>query len=158
LEIARGRLPQARLVAGRGEKLPLESGSVDLALATGIMHHVDSPSAVIREMFRVAKKAVLISDHNNFAFGGPRARGLRLWLYSLRLLGFATYLKQGFRRQSYSEDDGWYFPYSLLNDYGLISSLSAEVDIIPTRPSSLREGNLLLAQSHMAILAVKAQP
>ena len=33
------------------------------------MHHVDSPASVIAEMFRVARKAVLISDHNNFAFG-----------------------------------------------------------------------------------------
>jgi ubiquinone/menaquinone biosynthesis C-methylase UbiE len=155
LKIAQERLPRARFEVGRGEELPLEDRSVDFALATGIMHHVDHPTDVIREMFRVANKAVLISDHNNFAFGGRKGRQLRLWLYSSGLLGFATFVKQGFKKQGYSEDDGWWYPYSLFNDFGLISSLSTEQYIFPTRPSSSKRGNLLLSQSHIAILAVK---
>jgi ubiquinone/menaquinone biosynthesis C-methylase UbiE len=125
LKLARERLDGVEFVSGSGEDLPLEDESVDLAVATGIMHHVDSPEGVIREMFRVAKKAVLISDHNNFAFRGARSRKLRLWLHASGVLDFATYVKQGFRKQGYSEDDGWWYPYSLLNDFGLISSLSA---------------------------------
>ena len=106
LEIARKRLPRARFELGSGEHLPLEDRSVDLALATGIMHHVDRPGEVIRQMFRIAKKAVFISDHNNFAFGGANARRLRLWLYAAGLLGLATFVKQGFRKQGYSKEDG----------------------------------------------------
>ena len=155
LDIARERLPSSRLEVGRGENLPLEKDLVDLSLATGIMHHVDSPSQTIEEMFRVAKKAVLISDHNNFAFRGLKARRLRLWLYASGLLDLATFVKQGFRKQGYSEDDGWWYPYSLFDDFGLISSLSSEQYIIPTRPSNLDRGNLLLSQSHIAILAIK---
>lgn len=155
LEIARSKLPGVALQVGSGEKLPLESESVDVAVATGIMHHVDDPKQVIREMFRVARKAVLISDHNNFAFGGDRARRLRLFLHSVGLLGLATFIKQGFKKKGYSEEDGWWYPYSLLNDYGLISSMADEVFMVPTRPSSLKDGNLLVAQSHMAIVAIK---
>jgi ubiquinone/menaquinone biosynthesis C-methylase UbiE len=156
LEIARKRVPKARLEVGTGECLPMESESIDLVFATGIMHHVDSPKNTIHEMFRVAKKAVIISDHNNFAFGGSQARRLRLLLHSLGLLGIATFIKQGFKKQGYSDDDGWWYPYSLLNDYGLISSLARDVWLIPTRSSSLRQGNLLVAQSHLAIVAFKA--
>ena len=155
LAIARDRLPQARLEVGYGERIPLENDSVDLAVATGIMHHVDHPTDVIKEMFRVSRKLVLISDHNNFAFGRSIARNVRLGLYSLGLLDFATYIKQGFRKQGYSEGDGWWYPYSLFNDYGLIASLSAQTYILPTRPSTLLKGNLLLSQSHFAVLAVK---
>lgn len=155
LAIARDRVPQAKLEVGCGEKIPLKNNSVDLALASAIMHHVDRPEDVIKEMFRVAKKLVFISDHNNFAFGGKMARGLRLVLYSVGLLSVATYLKQGLRKQGYSEEDGWWYPYSLFNDFGLIASLSSETYIIPTRPSNSAKGNLLLTQSHFAILAVK---
>jgi SAM-dependent methyltransferase len=155
LSIAAEKLPAARLELGRGEKLGLESGSVDLAVATGIMHHVDRPANVIGEMFRVARKAVLISDHNNFAFGGSKARRLRLWLHASGLLGAATYVKQGFRKQGYSDGDGWWYPYSLLNDFGQIAGLSAEQYIIPTTAFRTDDTNMLLSLSHMAIVAVK---
>ena len=58
------------------------------------MHHVDLPASVIAEMFRVARKAVLISDHNNFAFGTTMARRIRLVLYSCGLFGIAAFVKQ----------------------------------------------------------------
>lgn len=154
LKVARDRIPQARLKVGRGESLSFGDGSVDVVLATGIMHHVDRPADVIGEMFRVARVAVLISDHNNFAFGGRRARATRLWLHATGLLGLATYIKQGFRRQGYSDGDGWWYPYSLLSHYGLIASLSATQYIIPTRPATAQD-NLLVSQSHLAILAFK---
>jgi hypothetical protein len=119
------------------------------------MHHVDRPANVIGEMFRVARKAVLISDHNNFAFGGSKARRLRLWLHASGLLGAATYVKQGFRKQGYSDGDGWWYPYSLLNDFGQIAGLSAEQYIIPTTAFRTDDTNMLLSLSHMAIVAVK---
>ena len=154
--LAKSKLPDADLRVGKGEALPMADVSCELVVATGVLHHADHPREVIREMFRVARKAVLISDHNNFAFGSRSARWLRLWLYATHLLAPATFIKQGFRKQGYSADDGWWYPYSLLNDYGLIGSLSTRQFIIPTRPSySLEPWNFLLAQSHMAILAVK---
>jgi ubiquinone/menaquinone biosynthesis C-methylase UbiE len=154
--LAQAKLPDAELLSAKGEALPFADGSRDLVVATGVMHHADDPRAVMREMFRVASKAVLISDHNNFAFGGSPARWLRLWLYATHLLAPATFIKQGFRKQGYSHDDGWWYAYSLLNDFGLIASLSARQLIIPTRPSQSAEpGNFLLAQSHMAVLALK---
>lgn len=157
LEIARKRLPHARFERGHGERLPLADRSVDLVIASGIMHHVDSPAEVIQEMFRVTRKGILISDHNNFAFGGTLARRLRLWLYASGLLGPATFAKQGFKKQGYSEEDGWWYPYSLLNNYNLIASLSREQYIIPTNRTNSRMGNLLLSQSHLSIVAVKAR-
>ena len=156
LAIAKSKLPEANLRAENGEALSAADGSCDLVFATGVMHHADHPRDIIREMFRVARKAVLISDHNNFAFGSRLAIWLRLWLYASQLLDVATFIKQGFRKQGYSADDGWWYPYSLLNDFGLIGTLSARQYIIPTRPVyHLEPGNFLLAQSHMVILAVK---
>ena len=153
--VARAKLPHADIEEGRGENLPFADESVDLVMATGIMHHADDPQRVMREMFRVSRRYVLISDHNNYAFGGSRARRVRMCLDALGLLKAATFVKQGFRKQGYSEDDGYWYPYSLLNDYALVASLARRVCILPTRPSSLGQGNLLVAQSHLAYLAEK---
>jgi len=156
LELARKNLPDAQFQQAAGENLPLASNSVDVVIATGIMHHVDNPSAVITEMFRVARRAVLISDHNNFAFGSTPARRIRMVLYLCGLLKPATYMKQGFRRQGYSEDDGWWYPYSLFNNHADIARFSDYQYLITTSPvNTTRMANLLFSQSHCAVFAVK---
>jgi SAM-dependent methyltransferase len=156
LDIAMQQLPDATLQIGTGENLPFDDSSVDVAIATGIMHHVDAPASVIAEMFRVARKAILISDHNNFAFGSAMARRIRLALYSCGLFSTAAFVKQGFRRQGYSKEDGWWYPYSLLNNHAEIAKFSDEMFYIPTRGVNIATlSNFLLNQSHLAVLAIK---
>ena len=158
LDIASKSLPSARFQLGKGERLPLVDNAVDICFATGIMHHVDHPAVVIEEMFRVARKAVLISDHNNFAFGSSKVRRIRLLLYTLGLLKAATFVKHGFKRQGYSTEDGWWYPYSLFENHAHISKLSSVQYIIPTcQVNSGAISNMLLVQSHFAVIAIKAE-
>ncbi len=152
LAIAAQKIRGANLRQGSGESIPFEDKSIDLVTATGIMHHVDNPSKVIAEMFRVARKAILISDHNNYAFGGDLMRRLRMGLKLCGLLGPMTYVRQGFNRRGYSEGDGWWYPYSLFDNYSEIAQRAEQVFIYPTRPPSSAE-NILFSQSHLAIVA-----
>src|SRR5688500_10973368 len=99
LDEARKKVPAARLHVAVGQRLPFADGSFDLVVATGILHHVADPAACIREMFRVSGAAVLISDHNIFAFGSTLARRVRLILHAIGLLPAFTFVRQGFRRQ-----------------------------------------------------------
>ena len=58
LDVARSRLAgfdNVRLVEGRIEELPLESGSLDLALVVHLLHHVADPSAALAEVARVLR-------------------------------------------------------------------------------------------------------
>jgi SAM-dependent methyltransferase len=153
LEIARSKLNNADLREGSGEDLPFQDHSIDVITATGIMHHVDDPSIVISEMFRVARKAVLISDHNNYAFGGNLSRRLRIILKAIYLFDAAAYVKQGFNRRGWSEDDGWWYPYSLFDSYGDIATKAKQIFVYPTRPPS-QNGNVLFSQSHFAVLSL----
>jgi SAM-dependent methyltransferase len=156
VERARQRVPSAELRVASADALPFEDASFDLVCATGILHHVEHPRRCIAEMFRVARTAVLISDHNCFAFGGSTARRLRLALYSVGLLSLATFVKQGFRRQGYSEGDGYWYPYSLLDDYATVAGLAKEIVLLPVRPTNtITFGNFLLSQSHLAFWALK---
>lgn len=155
LELARKSLPKASLTQGSGEHLPYDDDAFDVAIATGIMHHVDDPTAVISEMFRVAKNAVIISDHNNYAFGSDLKRRIRLGLKACGLQKIAAYVLQGFNHKGYSEEDGWWYPYSIFDNYGQIAALSKSLVIMPTRRPQQDLGNILYTQSHVVIVALR---
>jgi ubiquinone/menaquinone biosynthesis C-methylase UbiE len=155
LNIARQNLPGANVTQGSGESLPYDDASIDVVMASAIMHHVDDPRQVIDEMFRVSRKAVLISDHNNYAFGSATAQRVRMALKMAGLLSAFAFVRQGFKRQGYSDGDGWWYPYSLLDNYGQIASLSKNLFIIPTRRPTGSLGNFVFSQSHLAIVAIK---
>lgn len=148
-------LPHATIKQGQGEAIPYADGSLDVAIATGIMHHVDNPSRVISEMFRVSRKGILISDHNNYAFGGPITKRVRMGFKMCGLLGVFTYVKQGFNRKGYTEEDGWWYPYSLFDNYAEIARMAAQIYIIPTGPATGKLNNLIFSQSHFCIIATK---
>ena len=77
-------------------------------------------------------------------------------LHCTGLLRPAIFIKQGFKRQGYSEDDGWWYPYSLLDNFAQISLLSDKLHIFPTRqPKQGLSGNIVFSQSHIAVLAIK---
>jgi SAM-dependent methyltransferase len=152
---ARRHLPHVSIEQGTGEHLPHADSSIDVAIATGIMHHVDDPSRVIAEMFRVSRKGILISDHNNYAFGGSMMQRIRMGLKMCGLLGGFTYVKQGFNKKGYSKEDGWWYPYSLLDNYGEIARKSTKVYMMPTRPATGSLGNFAFAQSHLCVVAFK---
>lgn len=155
IELARRNLPDVEFTHGKGEAMPYATGSVDVAIATGIMHHADHPARVISEMFRVARKGILISDHNNYAFGGPLTRRLRMTLQMVGLLNAATFVRQGFKKRGYSDDDGWWYPYSLFDNYADIARRSSRLYIIPTKPAVGSMANLLFSQGHFCIVAIK---
>ena len=110
---------------------------------------------VLKEIFHVISSGVLISDHNNFSFSSDIARKVRLALYSMNLLGAFSCVKQGFRKQGHSQGDGWWYPYSLLNNFDVISELSDHVAIAPTRGANSNSENFMMRHSHLAVACKK---
>ena len=156
LSIARTKLASVDLRVGSGEQLPFSDASIDVVSAAGIMHHVDDPTRVITEMFRVSRRAVLISDHNNYAFGGTMAQKLRIGLKTLGMLRTVNYFRQGFNHKGYSKEDGWWYPYSLFDNYADIAKRSSRLYLFPTRPAVGAQGNILFSQGHFAVVAIKS--
>jgi ubiquinone/menaquinone biosynthesis C-methylase UbiE len=62
-------VPRSRLIEGVADALPFENKSFDLVCAFGVMHHLVDPSKAALEMLRVARRAVFISDHNDYGRG-----------------------------------------------------------------------------------------
>src|SRR2546430_5542239 len=91
----------ANLIAnGSGDHLPFPDASMDVAFECGILHHAKNPQQVVREMLRVSRKAVFLSDENRFAHGSLFSRCAKVVLCKAGVFGAAYRLKtlgKGFR-------------------------------------------------------------
>jgi ubiquinone/menaquinone biosynthesis C-methylase UbiE len=58
------RVPQIHVVVGEAQALPLADASVDLAVLTTSLHHLELPEAVraIRELDRVSRRGFIVTD------------------------------------------------------------------------------------------------
>lgn len=131
-------VPAAHLVRGRGESLPYPDRSFDAVCELGILHHVPDPNAVVREMLRVARRVVFLSDANRFGQGSWLGRVCKLALYQLKLWPLANYVKTRGRGYVITEGDGLAYSYSVFDSYDLLARWSSRVILVPTSASSAR--------------------
>jgi ubiquinone/menaquinone biosynthesis C-methylase UbiE len=83
------------IVQATGEALPFANASFDAVCEFATLHHAANPTAVVKEMLRVARKAVFICDSNRFGQGSLAARVLKLALYKVGLWRTFDYLRTG---------------------------------------------------------------
>ncbi len=81
------------LIEGDATNLKFNDQQFDLVCAFGMLHHVRKPQQVISEMLRVSKKAIFISDGNNFGQGSILTRSIKQIINSLGLWRFADFIK-----------------------------------------------------------------
>lgn len=149
-------VPEGLIVRTRAEAMPFADGSFDAVCAFGVLHHVRDPNVVVREMTRVASKAVFISDSNRFGQGGRGARLTKLVLFKAGLWGAANFIKTRGRGYNFSEGDGLSYSYSVYDSFGLLSRWADNIIFVPTKkeghPSWLHP---LLNSSHVLVCAVR---
>jgi ubiquinone/menaquinone biosynthesis C-methylase UbiE len=80
-----GATSHVSLICATGEALPFSDASFDVVCEFATLHHAANPNAVVKEMLRVARKAVFISDSNRFGQGRWVARLLKLFLCKSKL-------------------------------------------------------------------------
>jgi ubiquinone/menaquinone biosynthesis C-methylase UbiE len=104
---ARG-IRNAQFVFGNAARLPFKDGSIDLAVSTGVFHHLKSPRLVFDECYRVLKPGgeAWIYDGYPGVFRAPAARkslGDRYGFFVRHLGGIVSAI-HGFTRQEYETD------------------------------------------------------
>lgn len=139
------------ILPGDATALPFPDDSFDCCSAFGVLHHVPRPERAIREMFRVSRRAVFISDHNIYGMGSPLTRGLKQAFRDLHARWLLRILLTGGKGYHDTEWDGVFYPFSLVDHLNLISSLARKTYILPTRNPGL---NIYRQTSHFAILAL----
>lgn len=143
--------PVDDIVEGDIMNMRYPDAAFDCVLALGVFHHLPDPRKGLKEMLRVARKAVFISDLNNFGCGSLWQRGFSHALLALGLWRAFQWLKNGGRYWKYNEGDGVHYSYSLLEEVRFLKQQGCEVFLFSTRPTGR---SLFWTCSHVAVLAL----
>jgi ubiquinone/menaquinone biosynthesis C-methylase UbiE len=145
-------LSQDELIGGDGRELQFNDGEFDLVCEFGMLHHVREPSVVVSEMLRVARRAVFISDSNNFGQGARLVRTLKQALDHLGLWKVADFVKTRGKGYTISEGDGLSYSYSVFNNYGQIRAQCKAVHLLNTEDAGISP---YASAGHVALLGIK---
>ena len=128
--VAKGT-PAAALIKGDACFLPFPDRSFDATVTLGVLHHVPRPEPVVRELMRVARKAVFISDGNIFGNGTKGGRVLKYLVYKAGLWNVAKIIQTRGRGYTITEGDGLAYSYSVYFQYEMLSNWASRVFLIP---------------------------
>jgi ubiquinone/menaquinone biosynthesis C-methylase UbiE len=146
-------IPKGLLTAGDGYQISFPDDSFDIVSEFGVLHHVARPELVVREMLRVARYGIFLSDTNNLGQGrfiGRLTKNLFYWLGLWKLLTFIRTRGRGF---VYESNDGLWYYYTLFSHVRELKQKCQSVHIINTRRASSTHW---FSASHAAIFATKA--
>ncbi|MBV8661623.1 MAG: class I SAM-dependent methyltransferase [Hyphomicrobiales bacterium] len=146
-------LTSSELMDGDAMKLPFEDGAFDMVCEYGALHHIPRPGVAVSEMLRVAKRAIFISDCNNFGQGHWLNRLVKQAIDSVGAWRIADYVKTGGKGYAISEGDGLFYSYSVFDDYQQIRRQCKSVHVLNTTDAG---PSLYRTASHVALLGLKA--
>lgn len=130
--------------------LPLPAQTFDAVFELGLLHHVPHPEDVVREMCRVARLAVFLSDDNRFGHGPWVGRVAKLALHRLGLWPVVMAVRTRGRGYVISPGDGVSYSYSVYDSLPQLRSWADQILLAPTR--SVARFPLLGAQ-HLFVAA-----
>lgn len=148
---AKGISPE-ELVDGDAMSLGYSDGEFDLVCEFGVLHHIRHPERAVAEMLRVSRKAVFVSDCNNFGQGGALARTAKQLADRLGLWPLVDLVKTRGRGYTVSEGDGLGYSYSVFNNYKQIRAQCRAVHLLNTTPAGV---DPYRTATHVALLGVK---
>jgi ubiquinone/menaquinone biosynthesis C-methylase UbiE len=127
-----GRTSGGSVIRATGEALPFRDASFDAVCEFAILHHVAEPNAVVREMLRVARKAVFVCDSNRFGQGSLPARLLKLLLHRVGMWRAFNYVRTAGKGYLITAGDGLAYSYSVYDSLDLIAQWADRVILIPS--------------------------
>jgi SAM-dependent methyltransferase len=143
-------------------RLPYRDGAFDLVIETGVLHHVAKPELMIREMLRVSRFGIAISDSNMYADANPLGIfgmgivGAGIWMMVCRS-GLWKLIKRAVmgHTHSYSSGDGIFYVYSVFDALKQLSENCHEIYVVPLAGNARRNSIPLLAATHCLVVAMK---
>lgn len=146
-------LSELRLHRGYGDAhaLPFSDNSFDVVCAFGVMHHLADPRKAVFEMLRVARRAVFISDHNDYGRGSIMTRALKQFAKGVGLWNVYKLIVTRGRGYRITDDDGLWYPYSIFDTYESIQPYCSQLHFLNTASAG---PNLYRSASHVALLGI----
>jgi ubiquinone/menaquinone biosynthesis C-methylase UbiE len=147
-------IPEDELVMGDALKLAYDDNSFDYVIETGVLHHIKTPIQAVKEMTRVARKGVMISDCNNIGQGGAAARFVKFAIKSLGLWPVFVWLDTRGKMYKWSEGDGVYYSFSA---FDCVEATRQKFPVVHYMNTVSSNGfDLYRGASHVMIFASKA--
>jgi ubiquinone/menaquinone biosynthesis C-methylase UbiE len=154
--IASGNAQTISLLQASGDALPFANASFDAVIEFATLHHVRNPSIVIREMLRVARKAVIIADSNRFGQGSLAARLFKLFLYKMHLWKTFDFVRTRGKCYQISEGDGLFYSYSVYDNVHLLAEWADQILIFPANKCASRSWfHPLLTAPSVILIAIR---
>jgi SAM-dependent methyltransferase len=132
--------------------LAAADGEFDLVCEFAVLHHVPKPKQAVAEMLRVARKAIFISDANNFGQGGKLTRYLKQAIDALGLWRAFDWLRTRGRGYHVSAGDGLFYSYSVYNNYGQVRAACRTVHQFNTVDAGI---SLVGSAPHVVLFGIK---
>ena len=149
-------IPADLITVGSGDHLPFPDGCIDAVFECGILHHAKCPQQVVREMLRVSRRAIFLSDENRFAHGSVFSRCVKVALCKTGVFGVAYRLKTLGRGYRFSEGDGLAYSYSVFDCIDMLARWADRIVLIPTdNVSTAGFFHPLLTSFHLLLCAVR---
>ncbi|HYL65390.1 MAG TPA: class I SAM-dependent methyltransferase [Candidatus Methylomirabilis sp.] len=136
--VRKGNTASGPIILGSGSALPFKDASFDVVCEFAVLHHVPDPNAVVKEMLRVAKKAVLISDSNRFGQGSRLARLIKLGLYKSRLWATYNFVRTSGKGYQITEGDGLAYSYSIYDSFDLVARWADRIILYSASDKTVR--------------------
>lgn len=150
-------VPLEILHHGEGQKLPFTDQSFDATCEFAVLHHVKKPGEVVREMIRVSRHAIFISDENRFGRGPLwwRLTKLAWWKMGVFNIGYRIMTKgKGYHQ---SAGDGISYSYSVYDSYDQLAKWADAIFFIPLKPARSTDWlHPLLTTSHVLLCAFRS--
>jgi len=140
------------LIEGSGLQVNYPDNSFDLVCEFGVLHHVKDNKKMVDEMLRVSKKAIFISDSNNFGMGSFVSRSIKQILNFFKLWNLFNFIRTKGKMYMISEEDGLFYSYSVFNNFSQIKKKCRSVHLFNTKDGS---ENLYKTSSHVSLLGIK---
>ncbi len=144
-------------IEGSGANMPFEDQSFMASSEFGVLHHVADPESVIKEMIRVTKNAIFISDSNRFGQGNVISRLLKLLLWKLGLWKYYNLLRTKGKGYQISEGDGLFYSYSVYDSYNVLRIWADTIICIPIGTEAKGWFSPLLTSPSVLICAFKKE-
>ncbi len=141
-----------------GDVLSLDfpDNSVDIVCAFAVLHHVKDHGRAVREMCRVARRAVFISDANNFGQGSFAKRRIKQMIDHLGLWRAYDFVATRGKGYHWSAGDGLFYSYSLTKDLPILRAKFPDLHFMNTLPAPTP--HFYRDAPHFAVLARKDGP
>ena len=133
-----GSTRSGAVIRATGEALPFADASFDAVCEFAILHHVADPNAIVKEMLRVARKAVFICDSNRFGQGAWSTRLGKLMLYKCGLWAAFNYVRTGGKGYQITAGDGLAYSYSVYDSLDHIQRWADRVILVPSDGGKVR--------------------